>query len=248
MSSSSPRSVTTRMQLVFCYGGYERAFLKRMRKVAKSQDQVDRVLNALVNVLSLVYAHVYFPCYSNSLKDVGNYLGCRWTEPDASGIQSIVWRRTWENTDDGEWKQRLLTYNLEDCVALKKVIAFLYTLQSDVILSGNQDGEDSKVPQVATVEDIKPPSTRRTWCKAEYFIPEFAEINDCAYFDYQRDKVYVRTSRILARVSRRRKRRKRRGNSGSTSGSNSPSTSAPIASRSNSSRAMGEFARRCCTT
>ena len=153
---------------MFCYGSYERAFLKRMRKLAKSKEQVDRVLSALVNVLSLVYTHVYFPCYSNGLKDVGNYLGCRWAEPDASGIQSIVWRRTWENTGGGEWKQLLLAYNLEDCAALKTVTAFLYTLQRQNILCENQDGEGSKVPEIAMVEDIKPPSTRRTWCKAEY--------------------------------------------------------------------------------
>ena len=55
---------------VYCYGGYERAFLKRMRKAASRKKPVDRVMDALVNVLSLVYAHVYFPCYSNGLKDV----------------------------------------------------------------------------------------------------------------------------------------------------------------------------------
>ena len=38
--------------LVFCYGGYERAFLKRMRKTATRKEPVDRVLDALVNVLS----------------------------------------------------------------------------------------------------------------------------------------------------------------------------------------------------
>jgi hypothetical protein len=37
-----------------------------MRKRAKSKKApVDRVLNSLVNVLSLVYAHFYFPTYSN---------------------------------------------------------------------------------------------------------------------------------------------------------------------------------------
>src|SRR5205085_8694661 len=54
--------------LAFCYGGYERAFLKRMRKAVRRKKQVDRVLDALVNTLSLVYSHVYFPCYSNGLK------------------------------------------------------------------------------------------------------------------------------------------------------------------------------------
>src|SRR5262249_39275491 len=140
--------------------------------------------------------------------DVANYLGYRWTEADASSLQSIVWRKRWEDTRGGEWKQKLLRYNLEDCVALKRVTAFLCTLQSRAIPSGNQGGEDSGVPPFASGEEVKAPSTRRTWCKAEFFIPEFAEINDCAYFDYQRDKVYVRTSRTLARAARRLKRGK----------------------------------------
>jgi predicted RecB family nuclease len=56
--------------VVFAYGSYEGEFLKRMRKRVENKAQVDMVLNALVNLLSLVYSHVYFPTYSNSLKDV----------------------------------------------------------------------------------------------------------------------------------------------------------------------------------
>ena len=66
--------------LVFAYGGYERAFLKRMRKRAKQKAPVDRVLKALVNTLSLIYSHVYFPTYSNGLKDVG----ATWAAPGPS--------------------------------------------------------------------------------------------------------------------------------------------------------------------
>ena len=87
---------------------------------------MDRVLKALVNTLSLIYSHVYFPTYSNGLKDVGACLGCSWTEPDASGVQSLVWRRRWEATHAEEWKQKLITYNLEDCLALRRVTEFLY--------------------------------------------------------------------------------------------------------------------------
>lgn len=191
---------------VFSYGSYERIFIKRMRETATSKEQVDRLLGALENVLSLVYAHVYFPCYSNGLKDVGGYLGCSWSEPDASGIQSIVWRKRWEATKEKGWKQKLLTYNLEDCAALSKVTAFLDVLQSRTVLSATQDGSNTEFPAVTSADDLKPPSTRRTWCKAEFFFPEFAEINDCAYFDYQRDKVYFRTNPTLARVSRKRKK------------------------------------------
>src|SRR5262249_21771912 len=110
---------------VFCYGGYERSFLKRMRRGTKRKKTVDRVLKSLINVLSLVYAHLYFPTYSNGLKEVGACLGCSWSAPDASGIQSIAWRIQWEATHDEQWKQKLLTYNLEDCAALRRVVEFI---------------------------------------------------------------------------------------------------------------------------
>src|SRR5205807_300511 len=79
-------------------------------------------------VVADVYAHVYFPTYSNGLKEVGGWLGCAWTEPDASGLQSIVWRRRWEATGGEEWRQKVLTYNLEDCAAMKRVTDLMYAI------------------------------------------------------------------------------------------------------------------------
>ena len=84
--------------LVFCYGSYEKAFLQRMRMRSHRKDLVDRVLKSLVNILSLIYPHIYFPTYSNGLKEVASYLGSTWTDPNASGIQSITWRKQWEKT------------------------------------------------------------------------------------------------------------------------------------------------------
>jgi predicted RecB family nuclease len=76
-------------------------------------------------VLTVIYPHFYFPTYSNGLKEVAGCLGCRWTEPDASGIESVVWRKNWEKTGDASWKARLIQYNLEDCDALRRVCDFL---------------------------------------------------------------------------------------------------------------------------
>ena len=106
---------------LFHYGSYEKTLLKRMRKVVKRKDLVDRPSSKAVNVLSVIHAHVYFPTFSNGLKDVGRYLGCTWTAEDASGLQSLVWRARWEQTGEVEWKDKLVTYNAEDCAALKKV-------------------------------------------------------------------------------------------------------------------------------
>ena len=85
---------------LYAYGSYEAAFLRRMGK-GGAPDARPSILSRVVNVLSLIYAHVYFPTYSNSLKDIGRYRGCRWTAVEASGLQNIVWRWQWETTGTG---------------------------------------------------------------------------------------------------------------------------------------------------
>ena len=95
--------------LLFAYGSYEAAFVKRMSKGSGQPELGEKILARLVNVLSVIHSHVYFPTYSNGLKDIASYLGFRWTELDASGIQSIVWRRRWEEVGFSTFKDRLLT-------------------------------------------------------------------------------------------------------------------------------------------
>jgi predicted RecB family nuclease len=190
---------------IFCYGGYEKAFLKRMRKVTTSKQQVDRVLDSLVNVLSVVYAHLYFPCYSNSLKEIASGLGGAWSEPDASGLLSLVWRARWEATKDEGWKRKLLTYNLEDCAALKKVTEFIDAIHLGATPSTEAGPAKEKGPPVARVEELDQLGTVTRRGKIEFFHPDYELINKCAHFDYQRRRVYARTSKIL-RKSRTRTR------------------------------------------
>jgi predicted RecB family nuclease len=182
---------------VYCYGSYERAFITRMRKNAKSELLVDRILNALVNTLSYIYAHIYFPTYSNGLKEIGRCVGYAWTESDASGIQSIVWRSQWEVSHVEDWKQKLITYNLEDCAALKRVAEILQTIitkthSEDVSLS-----EDRKRPPIALVNDVEKLTDFHTWGRVDFVHADYEFVNNCAYFDYQRERVYVRTSKAL---------------------------------------------------
>jgi hypothetical protein len=41
---------------------------------------------------------------------------------------------------------------------------------------------------------------QRTFGKLDSALPEFAKINDAAYWDYQRSKVYVRTNSVIRRI------------------------------------------------
>ena len=65
-------------QLIY-YGNYEKVFLQRLKKryaaVMEDAPFLDRLIEQSVNVLSLIYAQIYFPTYSNGLKDIAHYLG-----------------------------------------------------------------------------------------------------------------------------------------------------------------------------
>jgi len=193
---------------VYCYGSYERAFLKRMRKGAKRKKPVNRLLDRVVNVLSVVYSHFYFPCDSNGLKDVAGCLGCSWSEPDASGLQSLVWRARWEATHDETWRQRLTRYNLEDCGALRNVTELIDSVGSKPGASNKAPPGVETGPPVAWVEELDRLGTVARRGKINFFHPDFKYINDCGHFDYQRQRVYIRTSK-LARRNRKKARRYR---------------------------------------
>lgn len=194
---------------VFCYGGYEKAFLTRMRKQASRPDMAEKVLKSLVNVLSLVYSNVYFPCYSNGLKDVAAFLGCTWSDPNASGIQSLVWRGKWEATGNQDWKQKLVAYNVEDCTALKRVTEVVRA----IVTRAAPDAppvENPEFPPVGFVRDLDKLAHDRKWRRVNFVHPDYEFINNCAYFDYQRERVFVRTSPGLRkRIPKQGKNRNR---------------------------------------
>jgi predicted RecB family nuclease len=189
--------------VMFCYGGYELAFLRRMKKQASNKEAVDRLLGSVVNVLSVVYSHLYFPCHANGLKDIAGFLGCTWSEPDASGLQSLVWRARWEETGDETWRRKLCIYNQEDCTALRKVTEFIGGVaeRADLQAGAARPGEGSPVVRVQDLKDYHPPA--RSWGPIQFVHPDFEHVNSCAYFDYQRQRVYVRSSEAIRRSQRR---------------------------------------------
>ena len=112
---------------IYHYGSYEPRALAKLagRYEASNEGLKDR----LVNVNSYVYGKVYFPVRSNQLKEIGKFIGASWTSPDASGLQSLVWRHYWEETHNAQYQELLLTYNEEDCQALKSLTDELSRIQ-----------------------------------------------------------------------------------------------------------------------
>lgn len=175
------------------YGAYETSFLKRLasRYPALPADTayVDGLMKRAVNLLATTYAQIYFPTYSNRLKEVARHLGFEWSHPSASGLQSLIWRQQWEETADPSIKQTLITYNKEDCEALELVT---HAVERVALFAQRRDQPGANGDDVCVhSEDIQKASR---WRKFTSCIPALEAINEAAHWDYQRDRVYVRNS------------------------------------------------------
>ena len=182
------------------YGSYETTFLRQMRKRYPNPERtalLDQLIASAVNLLSTIYAHVYFPTYSNGLKNVAGHLGFRWSDAAPSGLVALTRRREWECTRAPELKRMLVTYNAEDCAAAQTVAETLSALsRSSPTCNGN----------IVDVTKLKREYPHR-FGKIDFALPEFQQINDAAYWDHQREKVYVRSSKRLEKLQRGRCRR-----------------------------------------
>jgi predicted RecB family nuclease len=191
---------------LYHYGQYEKRFLDKRKKLANEEERagIERVLARSCNLLSVIHSHIYFPTRSNGLKDIAGLLSFKWSVEGASGLQALAWRLAWEAGKEEILKEKLLLYNQEDCFALKKVAEFVIAA-----CVGSCPGPTEGQPAVADVEDIQRPKNCRLG-KAKFCFPELEHINKCAYSNYQREKVYVRTSSAVRRSLKRKAREGRR--------------------------------------
>ena len=188
------------------YGSYEMTFLKRMKArygaVGQPLAFLDQLIRESVNLLAVIYAKIYFPTYSNGLKEIAQYLGFHWSERDASGLNALLWRYKWESSKALELKQKLVTYNAEDCEALERVtraVAQLCQNQTEAIQPTEHD--------IVCTDSLKRESLYH-FGKNEFAMPELAYINRAAYWNYQRNKIYVRSNPRLKRVARKSVKRR----------------------------------------
>ncbi len=189
------------------YGYYESRFLKRMREryqqMGDDNEFLDRLINTSINLVNCIYGKIYFPTYSNSLKEIGRYLGFSWTWPQASGAASILLRQEWEfGGHSAETERQLITYNIEDCRATEVVAEVLIRICED---GSAPDPSRSDAVNVSSLEV----SFQRTFGKFASVLPEFKKINLAAYWDYQRSKVYIRTNKAIRRTVEKSKKTNR---------------------------------------
>jgi hypothetical protein len=95
-------------------------------------------------------------------------------------------------------KQKLITYNAEDCQALQMVAETVWRVRD------RTQAEQNEIVDVSTLKREYP----QRFGSVDFLLPEFKAINEAAYWDYQRSRVYIRTHGGLSKLYRRKAARK----------------------------------------
>lgn len=172
------------------YGSYETTFLKRMCDrygLPLAGHQAATAVKAAVNLLSVIFAQVYFPTSSNGLKDIGHFLGVKWSGPVISGLQSVACRLNWEQSRGPELKAALVAYNSEDCAALEVLTSHLIQIIREA--ESRTDVEFSDKPKKLATEQGT--EIHRT----------FQSILRSAQLRYSRSRIKVSSSKGAQSVS-----------------------------------------------
>ena len=188
------------------YGSYETSFLKQMRGRHGSPLDGSVVAIAIAsacNLVSVIFANIYFPTFSNGLKEIGRYLGFDWSLASSSGVQTIAWRETWSRRGEPSGKENLISYNAEDCEGLAIVTQAVRGLNT--LRSNPADSNVGDIVDTTSMKREHPYGFKRN----KFFFPELDAINKAAYWDYQREKIYVKSNQRLRRVLKATSRHKK---------------------------------------
>lgn len=190
---------TVEKPVLIHYGSYETNFSKQMAErhgSPQAESIAAKAIALALNLVSVMFAKIYFPTFSNGLKEIAGRLGYQWTEYSPSGLRSICWRHEWEQTKAADLRERSIKYNADDCQALESVTMALMRLGTT-----NLDRQpDTKADHAVAHTELMPHQT--LWPRFSSSLPEFEQANKAARWDYQRDRIYVRSSKRIRRIAR----------------------------------------------
>ncbi len=166
------------------YGSYEPRAIDKLAQ--RYQTDCAAIKNRLVNLNTSIYGKVYFPTRSNNLKELGKHIGACWTAPDASGLQSLVWRHRWEEYGESRYQKMLVTYNREDCEALWFLLEELSKIIASADAHKNIDFADRPKQHATEL--------------GHQIHEEFQSIIRYAHADYEKKRVSIRPQQSTTEI------------------------------------------------
>ncbi len=116
---------------IYHYGSYERQVITRLGNRYGISDLARRRLDErMVDLMKLCGKVVIFPVLFYSLKDIAKYLGFKWRNKKASGMQSIIWYDQWINNADKQSLKDVIEYNEDDVRATKHLKDWLENIKT----------------------------------------------------------------------------------------------------------------------
>jgi predicted RecB family nuclease len=183
------------------YGSFETVFLKRMCERYGSLIEgtaAQKSLKESLNLLTVIYAQIYFPGFSNGLKDTANFLGFTWTDTDCAGILSIAWRHFWEDRHDKSIKEKLFRYNAQDCEALELLTETIRQIVDVTKADPINQGGDSNIVRADSERLLQ----KSKWRRFKSPVSSLEYINTAAHWNYQRDRVYARSGQVKKKIKK----------------------------------------------
>ena len=97
---------------------------KLISKYPKLKD-LKNIINSCVDLKVAVAKSFYVPAPSFSLKAVAPAFGFHWEQKDCGAMDSMVHYLNWQKSKDKALINKVLTYNKDDCVAMKFIDEYL---------------------------------------------------------------------------------------------------------------------------
>lgn len=111
-----------------------------------------------------------------------------------------MWRKKWESSNDAKLKDTLIKYNYEDCLALQTITDFIYS----IFCEKTPDDSNEKLENIALVKELKSHDEQPNYGNLDYVSEDIEVITKCAYFEYQRNKIFFRTNKNIRKVNQRK--------------------------------------------
>jgi len=116
---------------VFHYSAYEKTKMNSLESKygVVNKAALDLFKSRMIDLHTVIKRAVAVPVSGYSIKQIGAFVGHKYSVDDPGGAQSIVWFEEFQRDPSGiEIRDKLLTYNREDCLALKRVYEWLREL------------------------------------------------------------------------------------------------------------------------
>lgn len=101
--------------VIYHYAYYEKQVFDRLAlRYGAPATLVNKFKENTIDLHFKVVDSAVLPLYFYTLKDIAQFLGYKWDDPNAGGAESVVWYNDWLDTKDGSILKKLLRYNEDD--------------------------------------------------------------------------------------------------------------------------------------